>query len=149
MGYENRAIRTLHSVCRSNEKGAKKEQGNRRLARVWQLINQPPANLIADERSDSDASSDQWQRHRATDDALPAREKHDRECEASYNRIMTTEEVKALPVDAIWEDFRERFDRMEIPQEQKDLLDQRRARVREGKARLLNWDSVKGTIGRR
>ena len=68
---------------------------------------------------------------------------------------MTTEEVKALPVDekirmmeAIWEDFRERFDRMEIPQEQKDLLDQRRARVREGKARLLDWDSVKGTIGR-
>ena len=75
---------------------------------------------------------------------------------ASYNRIMTTEELKALPVDekirlmeAIWEDFRERFDRMEIPQEQKALLDQRRARVREGKARLLDWDSVKGTIGRR
>jgi len=73
-----------------------------------------------------------------------------------YNRIMATDEVKALPVDekirmmqAIWEDFRERFDRMEIPQEEKDLLDQRRARVREGKARLLNWDSVKGTIGRR
>ena len=69
---------------------------------------------------------------------------------------MTTEELKALPVDekirlmeAIWEDFRERFDRMEIPQEQKALLDQRRARVREGKARLLDWDSVKGTIGRR
>jgi putative addiction module component (TIGR02574 family) len=74
---------------------------------------------------------------------------------APYNEIMTTEEVKALPVDekirmmeAIWEDFRERFDRMEISQEQKDLLDQRRARVREGKARLLDWDSVKGTIGR-
>jgi len=69
---------------------------------------------------------------------------------------MTAEEVEALPLDekirmleAIWEDFRERFDRMEIPQEQKDLLDQRRVRVREGKARLLDWDSVKGTIGRR
>jgi putative addiction module component (TIGR02574 family) len=68
---------------------------------------------------------------------------------------MTAEEIKALPVDekirimeAIWEDFRDRFDRMEVPQEQKDLLDQRRARVREGKARLLNWDSIKGTIGR-
>ena len=67
---------------------------------------------------------------------------------------MTAEEVKALPVDqkirimeAIWEDFRDRFERMEIPQEQKDLLDQRRARVREGKARLLDWDAVKGTIG--
>ncbi len=69
---------------------------------------------------------------------------------------MTTEEVKAMPVDekirlmeAIWEDFRDRFDHMEIPREQKELLDQRRARVREGKARLLDWDSVKGTIGRR
>lgn len=65
------------------------------------------------------------------------------------------EEVKALSVDekirmmeAIWEDFRERFDRMEIPQGQKDLLDQRRERVREGKAVLLDWDAVKGTIGR-
>ena len=69
---------------------------------------------------------------------------------------MTAEEVKALSVDqklrmmeAIWEDFRDRFDRMEIPQEQKDLLDERRARVREGKAQLLDWDAVKGTIGRR
>jgi putative addiction module component (TIGR02574 family) len=70
--------------------------------------------------------------------------------------MMTMEELKALPVEeklrmmeAIWEDLRERFDRMDIPQEQKELLDQRRARVREGKARLLDWDSVKGTIGRR
>src|SRR5947207_14262022 len=73
-----------------------------------------------------------------------------------YRLLMRAEEVKALPVDekirimeAIWEDFRDRFDRMEIPQEQKDLLDERRARVREGKARLLDWDSVKGTVGRR
>ena len=72
-----------------------------------------------------------------------------------YSPLMTAEEIKALPVDqkirimeAIWEDFRDRFDRMEIPQEQKDLLDERRARVREGKAQLLDWDSVKGTIGR-
>jgi putative addiction module component (TIGR02574 family) len=69
---------------------------------------------------------------------------------------MTAEEIKALPVEqkirimeAIWEDFRDRFDRMELSQEQKDLLDLRRARVQEGNARLLDWDSVKGTIGRR
>ena len=67
---------------------------------------------------------------------------------------MTAEEVKALPVDqkirimeAIWEDFRDRFDRMEIPKELKELLDRRRARVREGTAKLLDWESVKGTIG--
>ena len=69
---------------------------------------------------------------------------------------MTAEEIKALPIDrkiqimeAIWEDFRDRFDRLELTDEQKDLLDQRRASVREGTAQLLNWESVKGTIGRR
>ena len=68
---------------------------------------------------------------------------------------MTAEDVKALPVDtkiqimeAIWEDLRDRFDRMEISQEQKNLLDQRRARVRDGEARLLDWESVKGSVGR-
>ena len=68
---------------------------------------------------------------------------------------MTAEDVKALPIDrkiqimeAIWEDFRDRFDRLGISQQQKDLLDLRRARVRNGEAQLLNWESVKGTIGR-
>ncbi len=68
---------------------------------------------------------------------------------------MTIEDVRALPVqdkiqimEAIWEDFRERFERSEISLQQKELLDRRRARVREGTARLLDWDSVKGTLGR-
>ena len=68
---------------------------------------------------------------------------------------MTAEDVKALPIDrkieimeAIWEDFRDRFERLEVPQEQKDLLDHRRARVRDGAARLLDWESVKGTVGK-
>jgi len=69
---------------------------------------------------------------------------------------MNAEDIKALPIDrkieimeAIWEDFRDRFDRLELTAEQKDLLDRRRARVREGTAQLLDWESVKGTIGRR
>ena len=68
---------------------------------------------------------------------------------------MTAEDVKALPIEkklqimeAIWEDMRDRFDRWDIPQEQKDLLDGRRARVRDGVSELLDWDSVKGTIGK-
>jgi hypothetical protein len=68
---------------------------------------------------------------------------------------MTMEDVRALPVErkiqimeAIWEDFRERFERSEISPQQKQLLDGRRARVREGAARLLDWDSAKGTLGR-
>ena len=62
---------------------------------------------------------------------------------------MTTEDVRSLPIvrkmqimEAIWEDFRERFERSEISPQQKLLLDRRRARVREGAARLLDWDSV-------
>jgi len=68
---------------------------------------------------------------------------------------MTTEDVKALPIErkiqimeAIWEDLRDRFERSEVSPEQKQLLDRRRAKVREGAARLLDWDSVKGTLGR-
>jgi hypothetical protein len=68
---------------------------------------------------------------------------------------MTSQDVKELPVqqklqimEAIWEDFRDRFDRMEVPQEQRRLLDERRVRVRDGVARLLDWDNVKGSIGR-
>ena len=68
---------------------------------------------------------------------------------------MTAEEVKALPIgrkiqimEAIWEDFRDRFDRLDVSQQQKGLLDRRRARAREGTAQLLDWESVKGTIGR-
>ena len=65
---------------------------------------------------------------------------------------MTSEEVKALPtqekielMEAIWQDFRERFDRLDVSEDQKKLLDQRRARVRAGAAQVLDWDSVKGT----
>jgi hypothetical protein len=68
---------------------------------------------------------------------------------------MTAEDVRTLPVEskirimeAIWEDFRDRFERSEISPQQKEFLDRRRARVREGAARLVDWDSVKGTLGR-
>jgi hypothetical protein len=51
-------------------------------------------------------------------------------------------------MEAIWEDFRDRFDRMGVPGELTALLAQRRARVREGAAQLWDWDEVKGSIGR-
>lgn len=68
---------------------------------------------------------------------------------------MTAEDVRTLSVErkiqimeAIWEDFRERFERTEISPEQKQLLDRRRERVRNGEAQLLDWDAIKGTLGR-
>ncbi len=51
-------------------------------------------------------------------------------------------------MEAIWKDFRERFERSEISPQQKQLLDRRGGRVRDGVARLLDWDAVNGTLGR-
>jgi putative addiction module component (TIGR02574 family) len=82
---------------------------------------------------------------------LQKRSSHARQ-DVRYRCFMTAEDVKALPIDrkiqimeAIWEDFRDRFDRMDVSPQQKDLLNRRRARVREGAAQLLDWESVKGT----
>jgi putative addiction module component (TIGR02574 family) len=68
---------------------------------------------------------------------------------------MTIDEIKRLPLDekirlmeALWDDLRERFERAEIPESVKRLLDERRERMRSGKAQVLDWDSVKGTLGR-
>jgi putative addiction module component (TIGR02574 family) len=68
---------------------------------------------------------------------------------------MMTDELKALPpvekfqlMEALWQDLRERFDRMELSESQKALLDRRRASVETGESRLHDWDAVKGSIGR-
>jgi len=68
---------------------------------------------------------------------------------------MSIAEIQQLPIEekfqimeALWEDLRDRFERMELPQSHKALLDQRRARVQNGTAKLLDWDAVKSTIGR-
>ena len=66
---------------------------------------------------------------------------------------MTATEVKALPVreklqimEAIWEDFRERFQNADISEDQKELLDERRQRVANGTSRLVEWDAVKDSL---
>jgi len=68
---------------------------------------------------------------------------------------MTTDEIKRLPIEqkiqimeALWDDLRERFDRADLPASVKRLLDERRERVRSGQAQLLDWDSIKETLGR-
>lgn len=68
---------------------------------------------------------------------------------------MTVDDVKGLPIarkvqlmEALWEDLRVHFEAMDLPQQQKDLLDQRRTRAQDGTARILDWDTVKGSIGR-
>jgi hypothetical protein len=68
---------------------------------------------------------------------------------------MTAEEVRTLPMaqkmqimEVLWEDMRDRFENAEVPERLKDVLDQRRARARDGSAKILDWDSVKSGIGR-
>jgi hypothetical protein len=68
---------------------------------------------------------------------------------------MNVDEIKGLPtgqkiqiMEAIWEDFRERFDATDLSPSDKALLDKRRERVAQGVARLHNWDSVKDALGR-
>jgi hypothetical protein len=68
---------------------------------------------------------------------------------------MTAEEVRTLPMaqkmqimEVLWEDLRDRFANAEVPERLKDVLDQRRARARDGSAKILDWDSVKSGIGR-
>ena len=68
---------------------------------------------------------------------------------------MTIAEIHQLPIEeklrimeVLWDDLRDHFERMQIPDAHKALLDERRARVQSGTARLLDWDAVKTTIGR-
>lgn len=68
---------------------------------------------------------------------------------------MTAEEVKLLPtaeklriMEAIWEDMCDRFDEIEVSPDVKALLDERRARVRDGQSSLLDWDDAKSRIGK-
>ena len=68
---------------------------------------------------------------------------------------MTADEIKRLPIEeniqimeALWVDLRERFERADVSPSVQRMLDERRERVRSGQAQLLDWDSVKGTLGR-
>lgn len=68
---------------------------------------------------------------------------------------MTAAEVKAMPIgqkllimETLWQDLQERFEAMPVPEDLKNLLDERRARVARGEAAVLDWDEVKSALGR-
>ena len=52
-------------------------------------------------------------------------------------------------MQSIWEDLRSTVDRYEVPQSHMDILDERRRRADCGESKILDWDHVKHTIGRR
>ena len=51
-------------------------------------------------------------------------------------------------MEAIWEDLRGHVDAMGVPDEHRQILDERRSRVASGEATILDWDKVKHTLGR-
>jgi Putative addiction module component len=51
-------------------------------------------------------------------------------------------------MEAIWEDLRGRVNAMDVPDEHRRILDERRARIASGEANLLEWDQVKHSLGR-
>lgn len=63
-------------------------------------------------------------------------------------KTMTTEE-KLLTMKSLWDDMRQNFENSAESKEICALLDKRVARVESGEAELLDWEKVKGSIGRR
>jgi len=59
-----------------------------------------------------------------------------------------TKEEKFLMMRSLWEDMRNEINSGPETPEIIELLDQREARLESGEAELLNWDEVKGSIGR-
>ncbi|MEO0417018.1 MAG: addiction module protein [Verrucomicrobiota bacterium] len=56
---------------------------------------------------------------------------------------------KFLLLEAIWDDFRETYEKSGIPEEHKKELDSRLNRFEKGESKVLDWDSVKDSIGKR
>lgn len=50
-------------------------------------------------------------------------------------------------MEAIWEDLRNNADAIPMQNWQKELLDNRRRAVAEGRERVLEWDEVKHSLG--
>ena len=59
-----------------------------------------------------------------------------------------TKEEKLLTMRNLWEDMRGDISAASETPEIIDLLDRRSARIQSGEAELLEWDKVKGSIGR-
>jgi putative addiction module component (TIGR02574 family) len=69
---------------------------------------------------------------------------------------MTLTDIRKLPVreklqimEALWEDLRSEVQEESIPDWHKELLDSRRKAVEEGKEKILDWDEVKDSLGKR
>ena len=69
---------------------------------------------------------------------------------------MSIAEVRQLPLaeklqimEAIWEDLRTQAEQVPVPAWHKELLDERRKAVEQGREEVLEWDSIKHALGSR
>ena len=60
-----------------------------------------------------------------------------------------SQEEKFLTMKNLWEDMRDQIAKTPATPEIISLLEERFKRVQSGEAQLLDWDEVKGSIGRR
>jgi putative addiction module component (TIGR02574 family) len=69
--------------------------------------------------------------------------------------MINVEEIRLLPlrdklqmIETLWDDIARREDELEIPQWQRDLLDERERLVESGKAEFLDWEDAKQQISK-
>jgi putative addiction module component (TIGR02574 family) len=69
---------------------------------------------------------------------------------------MTLTEIRKLPIkeklhimEVLWEDLRSQVQEEPVPDWHKELLDNRRKAVEAGHEKVLDWDQVKDSIGKR
>jgi putative addiction module component (TIGR02574 family) len=64
---------------------------------------------------------------------------------ADISKLSLREKLQVM--EAIWEDLRGRIDVIDVPDEHRRILDDRRARVKSGESAVLPWDRVKHSFG--
>jgi putative addiction module component (TIGR02574 family) len=69
---------------------------------------------------------------------------------------MSIVEIRQLPLaeklqimEAIWEELRAQAEQISVPPWHKELLDERRKAVEEGREQVSDWDSIKDSLGSR
>lgn len=69
--------------------------------------------------------------------------------------MINVEEIRLLPlrdklqmIETLWDDIARREDELEMPQWQKDLLDERERLVDAGKAEFLDWEEARRQISK-
>ena len=69
---------------------------------------------------------------------------------------MNLSEVRCLPIreklqilEALWEEFSDRVGDMDVSVAERELLDHRLRRLETGEAEVVDWESVRESLGKR